>query len=459
MKQDYRRIVVGLCGLSVLLALSGCASLGKIENQPLQSIPDKPHGYSMEEYSKTHPVGETSLYLAFSGGGTRAAALSYGVLKEMRDTTFIKDGKPVRLLDEVDRISSVSGGSFTSAYYGLFGEKIFEDFETIFLKKNVQDALSNLVTDLFGLIGRIINDKSRTEVAVEYYDKKIFKGKTFADLQINGGPFILINATDLAKESQFIFIQPQFDFLCSDISTFKIARAVAASSAVPLLFDPILLENYDDCDYTTPKWLSDSEARAKRQGAIRLTKDVKTLKGYLDKANSPYVALVDGGVTDNLGLRTLYRTVRLKGEEQEADKKAESGEVPKRLVIIVVNASTTTETTIGKSRWLPSIRETLSAVTDIQLHLYNIETTVLLKDNLAKWAKQLSTPEQPVKHYFIEVDVTGIRDPGMRQLFNEVPTSFSLEPKQVDDLIFIARKLLRNNPEYKRLLADLRGEG
>lgn len=64
--------------------------------------------------------------LAFSGGGTRAEALAYGVLEELRDTEVLIDGKPRRLLDEIDLISSVSGGSFTSAYYGLHGDRIFE---------------------------------------------------------------------------------------------------------------------------------------------------------------------------------------------------------------------------------------------------------------------------------------------------------------------------------------------
>jgi NTE family protein len=53
--------------------------------------------------------------LTFSGGGTRAAALAYGVLKELKETTIVSGGQRIRLLDEVDSISSVSGGSFTAA--------------------------------------------------------------------------------------------------------------------------------------------------------------------------------------------------------------------------------------------------------------------------------------------------------------------------------------------------------
>jgi NTE family protein len=81
--------------------------------------------------------------LAFSGGGTRAAALSYGVLEELHETSYIFNGREIRLLDEVDSISSVSGGSFTAAYYGLHGERIFEDYEDIFLRRNVQRSLIN----------------------------------------------------------------------------------------------------------------------------------------------------------------------------------------------------------------------------------------------------------------------------------------------------------------------------
>lgn len=85
--------------------------------------------------------GDIGLMLAFSGGGTRAAALAYGVLEELRDTEIVIDGAPRRLLDETDLISSVSGGSFTSAYYGLHGDRIFDDFEEVFLRRNVQGQL------------------------------------------------------------------------------------------------------------------------------------------------------------------------------------------------------------------------------------------------------------------------------------------------------------------------------
>ena len=97
-----------------------------------------PVNEQLEKYDSTYDerIGQTTagaggrsdnllVGLAFSGGGTRASALSSGILEALRDDTINLNGHERRLLDEVDIISSVSGGSFTAAYFGLFGDRIF----------------------------------------------------------------------------------------------------------------------------------------------------------------------------------------------------------------------------------------------------------------------------------------------------------------------------------------------
>ena len=79
--------------------------------------------------------------LFFSGGGTRAAALSYGVLKELAATQVNSPEGNYRLLDKVQAISAVSAGSFTAAYYCLYHDRIFSEFEDRFLKRNITAAL------------------------------------------------------------------------------------------------------------------------------------------------------------------------------------------------------------------------------------------------------------------------------------------------------------------------------
>ena len=47
----------------------------------------------------------------------------------------------MRVIDTVDVITGVSGGSFTALAFGLYGEKLFDNYEPRFLKRNVQGTL------------------------------------------------------------------------------------------------------------------------------------------------------------------------------------------------------------------------------------------------------------------------------------------------------------------------------
>ena len=93
-------------------------------------------------------------------------------------------------------------------------------------------------------------------------------------------------------------------------------------------------------------------------------------------------------------------------------------------------------------------------MSDIQLHRYNAETLQLTKNALANWSKELSTPERPVRTYFVQL---AFRDlpPERQRFFNQIPTSFALTDEQVDKLIAAGGELLRNNPVFQRLLADI----
>jgi NTE family protein len=155
--------------------------------------------------------------VAFSGGGTRAAAFAYGVLKELSHTQVITDKGSRSLLHEVDVISSVSGGSFTSAYYGLHGDRIFDEFEERFLRKNVQGALLWRVISPVSWIRFFSPSYGRGDMAANYYSKHVFDGATFADLERPGAPKVIINATDLPTGIRFPFVQGYFDLLCADL--------------------------------------------------------------------------------------------------------------------------------------------------------------------------------------------------------------------------------------------------
>lgn len=432
-----------------LLILSGCTSYGVVNNKPRSGLDDRP-AYSIKNVGDKRGAKEVGLLLAFSGGGTRAAALAYGVMQELRDTTISINGQSSRLLDEVDAISSVSGGSFTSAYYGLYGDRLFEDFEQVFLRQDVkQQLIRRLLSPQ-----RWFSTISRTETAVDFYDESIFRGATFADLQRKGGPLIIINASDLGHGVRFSFLQEYFNLLCSDISTFPVARAVAASSAVPVLFHPIVVENYQNCENRELDWLLAAERNVANDP--QLAQVVRGLKTFYNKDKRRYVHLVDGGITDNLGLRAVYEIVEIAGGATEFMKKIDD-EPARRFVVISVNASTKPEPKMDLSAQRPSVEETVGAMTDVQLHLYNAATLELMQASMQRWTQELSEPGRPVEPYFIETNFRDVVQAKKRRFFNRIPTSFSLTDEQVDELIAAGRELLRNNPDYRRLIADLGG--
>src|SRR5690606_36312262 len=142
-------------------------------------------------------------------------------------------GAERRLLDEVDFVSGVSGGSFPAAWYGLHGDGIFTDFEPRFLRRDVQrDLVLSLLNPInwFRLGSPLF---ARSDLAADYYDRELFDGATFADLAGGPGVEVVINATDMVRGSRFSFRQPELDYLCADLAPIPIGRAVAASAAFP----------------------------------------------------------------------------------------------------------------------------------------------------------------------------------------------------------------------------------
>jgi NTE family protein len=183
--------------------------------------------------------------------------------------------------------------------------------------------------------------------------------------------------------------------------------------------------------------------------------DLQGDSAFENRVAHTYAQFVDGGITDNLGLRAMLDTVELVGGTKQYLQGLGIA-TPRRMAIISLNASAATPQGIGATREAPGIEATLNAVTNIQLHRYNVTTLQQTQQSLLRWASQLSTPERPVLPYFIPLSFEDVPDAPPRRWLNEIPTSFVLKAEQVDRLIATGRELLRNNPEFQRLLASLR---
>jgi len=468
-----RRKKKSLISISILVYVAvivvGCAHYPV--NQPIKEY--RPGtGYTMSQMKPPENSDSLLLLLTFSGGGTRAAALAYGVLEELRKTEVVIDGRTRRLLDEVDWISSVSGGSFTAGYYGLFGDRIFEDFESKFLKKNIQGGLITRVffnpLNWFKLPSGIFD---RNDLAAEYYDKEVFEGGTFGDMAARKGPLIFINATDMTYGTRIGFTQEMFNFICSDLSRFPVARAAAASSAVPMALSPISLRNYaGTCGYKMPEKLEEAfeevlEGRVTSARQFYLANDLKV---YLDSDKKPYIHLVDGGVSDNLGLRALLDRLIISASMPNAVKGTVM-EKAHKVVMIVVNAEKKPDAKWDKLATPPPFGAMFSSYTGIAIERYNHETLALLKDILKPWADAVTKQRcegravstEPgscgdIRFYVVEVRFDALKDEAERNYFGRLRTSFKLTSEEVDKIRDAAHRILVESEEFKRVLGDLR---
>ena len=192
--------------------------------------------------------------LALSGGGYRAAAYHIGTLRALHKLS---------MLDKVDIVSSVSGGSIIAAYYALH-DGDYKSFEETFSKKIrkgvSQMALINLIVVIalvvlafcyggsWGWLSLLVlwflwyKVLPVSCLIAKQYDWLFFHGKKLKDLK--PCPVVTINATDYPTVSQFTFSRERMYNYYYGIDAFyheqfPVSKAVMASSCVPFAFCPI----------------------------------------------------------------------------------------------------------------------------------------------------------------------------------------------------------------------------
>lgn len=467
--------------LLFVAALTGCGAFPK--NPALSEF--KPgEGYRFEAL-EPGPGNSESLFviLAFSGGGTRAAALSYGILQSLRDVRIEWNGERKRMLDEIDIISSVSGGSFTAAYYALYRDRLFDgQFEQSFLKKDIQKALlaeAFTPSNWFDLAGFSFG---RSDLAAEYYDEHIFAEATFQNLIDNGTrPFLMVNGTDMTSGAQFPFIQDQFDLICSDLAQLPVARAVATSSAFPGLLTPLTYQNHaGNCGYREPVWVE--LALSDRPGhSERLVRAEQQRSYYHNDQWNPrrdYIHLVDGGVADNIGLRNIIYALKTTDPSYSIQRLITNEKI-KKLIIIVVDAATNLENERDQTPDVPPVIDVLTSAATIPLDNYSLDTVKTAQSALSAYNQDVAVrdacesilkslcPDKSLPGgqlarldiYLSHISFQSIEDPAVRHKFLNLPTTFALPAEEVDALKKIARTLLLNDKDFQRLQEDLSGPG
>jgi NTE family protein len=442
------------------LGVIGCEYVRPTLNAPL-ARQDATYGYRLKNLTemKTN-TDELFIVGAFSGGGIRASAFAFGALQEMARQTITWQGMNKRLLDELDIISAVSGGAYTAGYYALYGDRLFHDFEARFLRKNWEKELkSRIFWSPSNWIRLWSPYFGRANLLAELLDEALFDGHTYDTLvRRKTRPFVTFTASDMGTHSRFAFTQPQFDWICSDLSRLPIAVAAAASSALPLVLSPMSFKNYaGQCGFEpTPFEIHEQTVEQSRLA--------KELFSYLDRYKRPYVHVLDGSLADNIAVRNYLENVILQGGLQTT-LKAQGVRAVKKFVFLVVNAETSPDPSDISSRdQVPLIVEQVRAVIDIPINRYSRDSYLLLNLAVERWREQLRlnppdgcepfAPEMDM--YVIDVSLGALPDGEERAFLMQIPTTLSLEDYQIDRLQEVAARLMRESPEFQRLMRGLR---
>jgi NTE family protein len=432
-------------------------------------------GYRFETRQRLKQDKDSLVILAFSGGGTRAAAFSYGVLEFLRRTEMVgPKGNRTRLLDEVDVITGVSGGSFTALAYGLYGDKLFDVYERRFLKRNVQGEIIAGVANPLNWPSLWSRAWGRSELAAKLYDKVLFNGATFADLNRGTGPFISVSATDITNGTRVPFAQAWFDILCSNLGAVSLSRAAAASSAVPVALSPVTFNNYGGtCNYTPAAWIKPfSQSSDPPRSAARAIHELTADSIYQDSARRPYIHLVDGGVSDNLGMRGVLDSLEILETLHDLGV-ATPLDSARRIVVFVVNSLSSPPTDWDKHERSPGTLGVLLQASGVPIDHYSYEATELLKDTAARWRALRELRDSPgfvpnrdpaadallrtpnAEIYAIDVSFSQLQDKEEAKYLNKQPTSFALPSEAVDRLRAAAGKIIIESPEFQRLRKDV----
>lgn len=457
--------VFRVLGCAALVA--GCASVIHNEpiNKPLAAIPQEAAQPSSDV--KTH-YDDTAVALTFSGGGMRAAAFSFGVLSDFSETKVISSDGQVSLGDRIDFVSGVSGGSVLAAYYGLKKQAALDDFKQRFLLRNAEESLQTdlgLVNVARGLQGGI-NDSTQFP---RWLDANLFNGATFGDMS-QTRPKVWINASDIYNRTPFVFDTATFTALCSNFSSYPVSMAVAASAAVPVIFAPVVIENYrGECPVHPPNFVN------------RIRDDVEApplIKSYADaltryhNGQIRYVKLLDGGLVDNYGL-AAFTIARLASKTSYGPMTPPEAVKLRRLLFLVVDSGLAPSGEWSKTVTGPAGVALIMAASDtatgagaIQSYSNFNDTMNEWRDKLIKWRCKLSETERRsygVPHgwscrdvkFFIGRIAFDQLGPERAAQLNAIETRFKLPPEQIDTLIKAGHDALRASKTFRDFLNSM----
>jgi NTE family protein len=428
-------LCVGLCAAVVC---SACSTSHYFINPAQQADTTEAQGYAFRNMRADDNSDSLFVAMALSGGGYRAAALAHAVMEALSETPIRWDGRRGSLLDEVDVISAVSGGSLAAAHFALNRESFISEFPRRVLSLDLQSLLLQRVLSPGGVWRQSSKNFGRGDLLQEVLEEQVFHGQRFAQVP-RRRPMIYINSTDMRHGQRFEFTQDQFDHLCSDLDALPVARAVAASMAVPVLLSPITLWNH--------------------RSSCPAPRHLRPVSGQA--ASSRYIHLVDGGLADNTGLDAVLDNVAVRGNLRKTAEAVRLHGLRKR-VIIVVNAQVVTHKSEPDSPHTPGLLRQIRSLVNVPIDRHADAKVQQLSETVKQRRAELVQTSNPALRdavdgfHIVEVNLASASDPELADRLQRIPTGLRIEPDQIAHIRRFVREQLASNPQWQRLLTEIK---
>jgi NTE family protein len=445
-----------LAAIALVALASACAGTPNINpvNARLTAAPAEPA-------SELGVEGE-AIALALSGGGARAASFSYGALLQLRDMKG-SDGRP--LLDRVALVTAVSGGAITAAYFGQHGSAGLDGFRAAALDKDWQGLLHTSFASPNNWARLMQGGLNGPDRLADWLDKEIFGGAKMRDMP--NRPRIVINATDLYSSTPFAFAAPWFQAICSDLGQVRVADAVAASMAVPIVFRPIIVESYaENCATPLPGWVA--RAAQDRASPVLLRETAKAFQLYRDPSRLKFVHLADGGVVDNFGVSSLT-TIRSASLTPYGPFSPRDAVKISRLTFLVINAEMAPAGDWALKAAGPDGPTMIEAALGAAVNAPKRAAADAFALTLAGWQRDLvayrcglsgeeaarlgAGPGWDCKDVTLRMDMISFADLSQAQFdrLGAAPTQVSLPKELIDELIAGGRQAIEGNALVREL--------
>lgn len=258
--------------------------------------------------------------------------------------------------------------------------------------------------------------------------------------------------------------------MCSDLSEYPLASAVAASAAVPVAFAPVVIQTFPGkCKDPLPSWIV--KARDNPNAPPMLNAFAKAISRYHD-GSIPYIKLLDGGLVDNYGL-SGFTIARLSSDTPYGPLTPVQAVKLRRALFLVVDAKTG-----ASGNWVntvegPSGVDLVKAAVDTTIDasvagsFTAFDTTMSdWQSALVRWRCGLSAADRKrygapanwncrdIKFFVGRLGFDQL-EPGRAARLEAIPTRFRLPPQEVDDVVAAGRDALRASPVFRHFASSL----